>query len=98
MTDKIRRLRAPKLKDGELRVYWGKPDKHCSPDVTFAWQGDPVMRADTRLLHSHFGSQRPDPHVKPLFSKMIPSLIEELQARGYDITTLKFSIQKKAPS
>ena len=27
--------------------------------------------------------------------KMLPSLIEELQARGYDITTLKFSIQRK---
>ena len=34
-------------------------------------------------------------HVQPIFSKMLPSLIEELQAHGYDITTLKFSIQKK---
>ena len=25
-----------------------------------------------------------------------PSLAEELEARGYDLTTLKFSIQKKA--
>lgn len=27
---------------------------------------------------------------------MNPSLIEELVARGYDLTTLKFSIMKKA--
>lgn len=98
MTDKIRRLRTPKMKDGELRVYWGREPHDRTPDVMFAWQGDAEMRRDTRLLHSHFSCPRPDPHVQPVFSKMLPSLIEELQARGYDITTLKFSIQKKALS
>ena len=90
-----KRLRAPKLKDGELRMYWGKPSRHDSPDVVLAWQGDPSMKRDTNLLHYHLCSKHPDPHVQPIFSKMLPSLIEELQAHGYDITTLKFSIQKK---
>lgn len=90
-----KRLRAPKLKDGELRVYWGKPSRHDNPDVVLAWQGDASMKRDTNLLHYHLCSKHPDPFVQPIFSEMLPSLIEELQARGYDITTLKFSIQKK---
>lgn len=91
----MKRFRRPKLKDGELRVYWGKLP-HDSPDVIYEWKGDSSMRRDSSLLHYHFGSRRPDPHVQPIFSKMMPSLIEEFQARGYDITTLKFSIRKKA--
>ena len=90
----MKRLRKPKLKDGELRVYWGRPDRHDYPDVVLAWQGDRGMRADTALLHSYLCSQRPNPHKKPIFSVMEPSLVEELTARGYDITTLKFSIHK----
>lgn len=35
----MKRLRKPKLKDGELRVYWGRPDRHDCPDVVLAWQG-----------------------------------------------------------
>jgi hypothetical protein len=27
---------------------------------------------------------------------MMPSFIEQLEARGYDLTTLRFSIRKKA--
>lgn len=90
-----KRLRAPKMRDGELRVYWGKPSRHDNPDLVLAWQGDPLMKRDTNLLYYHLSCQRPDPKAQPLYSKMLPSLIEELQARDYDITTLKFSIQKK---
>ena len=91
----MKRLRAPKLKDGELRVYWGREPHDKTPDVIFAWQGDRMMKRDANLLYDHFASQRPDPFASPIFSKMEPSLIEELKARGYDITTLRFSIMKK---
>ena len=91
----MKRYRTPKLKNGELRVYWGKLP-HDSPDVIYSWQGDRSMKRDTALLCHHFGSKTPDPFEKPIFSKMNPSLIEELEARGYDITTLRFSIMKKA--
>ena len=93
-----KRLRKPKLQNGQLMMYWGRPDKHDSPDIVLAWQGDRLMKADTALLHFHLCSQRPDPRVLPIFSKMDPSLIEELDARGYDLTTLRFSIMKKAPT
>jgi hypothetical protein len=36
----MKRLRKPKLKDGELQMYWGRPDPHDNPDVVLAWQGD----------------------------------------------------------
>ena len=90
----MKRLRAPKLKDGELQVYWGKLP-YDSPDIIYAWQGDSSMKRDSRLLHYHLSTKRPDPFAKPLFSKMDPSLLEELESRGYDLTTLKFSIMKK---
>lgn len=90
----MKRLRAPKLKDGELRAYWGRVDGDC-PDVVFAWQGDSSMKRDSAMLYYHIGSKHPDPHTQPIFIKMLPSLIEELDARGYDLTTLKFSIMKK---
>ena len=92
-----KRYRKPKLKDGELRIYYGKVP-HESPDVVLAWQGAPSMRGDTALLHYYICSKRPDPHKLPIFSVMQPSLIEQLVARGYDLTTLKFSIMKKDPS
>lgn len=91
-----KRYRAPKLKEGELRMYYGKVDGDI--DVVYAWQGDSSMRRDTRLLHHFLGSERPDPFAKPIFSKMDPSLLKELENRGYDITTIKFSIMKKQPA
>lgn len=94
MENKTKRFRRPKLKDGELRVYYGKLPHDC-PDIIFEWHGDASMKRDSRLLHFYFGSQQPDWHVQPLFSKMNLSLLEELKDRGYDITTLKFSIMKK---
>ncbi len=76
-------------------MYWGK-EPHDSPDIILAWQGDRAMKADTNLLHYYMCSKRPDVHSKQPFANMQPSLLEELGARGYDLTTLKFSIMKKA--
>ena len=90
-----KRLRRPKIEDGELQVYWGRESPGEAPDIIFAWQGDVTMKADSKLLHYHMASRRPDPHVQPIFSKMLPSLVDELIARGYDISTIRFSIKKR---
>ena len=92
----MKRLRTPKLQDGELRMYWGRECRGSVPEIMFAWQGDRGMKHDANLLHYMMCSKRPDLTATPLFSVMQPSLIEELDARGYDLTTLKFSIKKKA--
>ena len=91
----MKRLRTPKLQTGELRMYWGRESHGRAPDIMLAWQGDSSMERDTQLLHYMMCSKHPDPSAKPLFSVMRPSLMEELDARGYDLTTLKFSIKKK---
>lgn len=90
-----KRLRKPKLKDGELMMYWGRESPGESPDMIFAWQGDITMRRDTRYLHLVLATQQPDLFTTPLFSKMNPSFLEELESRGYDLTTLRFSVRKK---
>ena len=90
----MKRFRSPKLKDGELRVHWGKLPGD-TPDVIYSCQGDSSMNRDCRLLHNILATKKPDLFAKPLFSKMNPSLLEELESRGYDITTLRFSIMKR---
>lgn len=92
----MKRLRKPKLKDGELRMYWGRPDRWDRPNIVLAWQGNSMMKRDTALLHYMMCSKRPKIESGRVnWGVMEPSLAEELEARGYDITTLKFSIMKK---
>jgi hypothetical protein len=50
----------------------------------------PARRADAHLMHQTFNSPRYDYE-----GTEIPSLVEELVNRGYDITTLDFSIHMK---
>lgn len=88
-------------KPNRLSTYYGRDDDG-NVDVCFA-HGLGCARADAHLLNLVFATKRcrpawpsdkewntPFPHVWE------PSFIDELEARGYDITTLKFSIQKKA--
>ena len=55
----MKRLRAPKLKEGELRIYWGRESHDRTPDVMLAWQGDSAMKRDTNLLHYVMCSKKP---------------------------------------
>lgn len=59
-------------------------------DVLYEW-GDGCSKADGGLLHYHLGTGRYELGTKD-FGR---SLIEELHSRGYDLTTLKFSIRKR---
>lgn len=84
----MKRYRRPKLKEGELRAYYGKLPGD-EPDIVIDRNGIP--RCDGALLYYHLATQR-FTHIP---GEMMPCLIDELEARGYDITTLKFSIMKK---
>lgn len=86
---KRKRFRTPKPKPGELRLLWGKLP-HDNPDILYLW-GEGTHKADSRLLHYMFSSKR----YAPGGMTPEPSFIEELESRGYDITTIKFSISKK---
>lgn len=85
----MKRPRAPKAKEGELKMCWGKMP-HENPDMCFAW-GEGCTKRDANLLHYVMAS----PRNKYMAPDQMPTLVEELDKRGYDITTLKFSIKKK---
>lgn len=86
----MKRYRAPKARPGQLKAQWGKMP-HESPDLCYAW-GDGVSSADGRLLHNALSSKT----YSPIDKTWDDSFLEELDKRGYDITTLTFSVQKKA--
>jgi len=77
-------------KRARLKMVWGKIDKHTDPDL-IASNGPGTSKADRNLLLSVVCMPRwcgRDPQ---------PSFMDELAARGYDLTTLRFSIDKKDP-
>jgi hypothetical protein len=84
----MKRWREPKAKPNQLKAQWGKL-KHDSPDLCFAW-GDGVNKCDARLLSNAITSFT----FEPGSYETRPSLYDELEKRGYDMTTLKFSISK----
>jgi hypothetical protein len=89
-----KRYRRVDAKPGELKIRYGT-DGNGERDIVYAW-GDGVPKGDSWLLHSFFGWARTRPSMDSMDGYVTdPSLLEELNARGYDITTLKFSIQKK---
>lgn len=91
---KTKRLMAPKAKKGQLVDKWGKVDGGF-PDLCYAW-GEGCDRADGRLLHWALATERCHPDTEaPLGVEFTPSFTDELVKRGYDLTTIKFSIQKK---
>lgn len=83
-----KRWRAPKAKPGQLKAQWGKVDG--MDDLCYA-HGDGVPRVDARLLHNALTAER----YQAFDNTWSLSFCDELEARGYDLTTLKFSIEKK---
>lgn len=90
--------KAPKNdgKKSQLVVRWTKP-AHESPDLNFYWRmsdedfnrpDHTLMKPDINLLMLHFHT---------LSGTNGKSLVDELKARGYDITTLEFTIEKLKP-
>jgi hypothetical protein len=92
-----KRIYVPTAKPGELKAVWGRAERGDAPDIVYAW-GEGVNRADGRMLHNALSGERLRPTMKNLGGYEVDkSFLEELENRGYDLTTLKFSIQKKTP-
>lgn len=72
-----------KPKGPQLLARWSKRER----DLLFKWD-EGCSKSDGGLLHSFLTFiQWPDNK----------SLVDELKARGYDLTTLRFSIRKLPP-
>lgn len=69
-------------KGARLWARWSKRER----DLLFSWDAMQSGSAHGHLLHGFFDIVQ---------SSNGKSLVEELEARGFDITTLRFSIRKK---
>jgi hypothetical protein len=86
-----KRWREPKAKPGELIARWGKVDGVT--DICIAANGDGVVAgADKNLLWNVICG----PRYGFIPSREGPSFLKELELRGYDLTTLRFSVMKKS--
>lgn len=83
----MKRYRRPNAKEGEVKMQWGNVDGDIG--ICSAWR-NPADKCDSRLLYYMLCS-----HRYSYDGKIESSFVEELEKRGYDLTTFKFSIQKK---
>jgi len=90
-----KRIRTPSPKPDTLIVQWGRPDPHSRPSLVYVYP-DRSGKCDSRILAYAIEDRQyaPDPERFGAF-KLGPSLAEELDARGWDLTTLKISIKRK---
>lgn len=78
----------PRAKNGQLKCQWGKL-ADSDPDIVIS-RGEGIPRADAHLLHGAITQRQYSPFSK----SWDKSFLEELTARGYDIKTLRISIEK----
>jgi len=77
-------------------MYWGREDRYSQPGIMIAYGGDGATKRDSHLIHHYICSEKMSrDYSRGGEIKFDPSLIKELEDRGYDLTTLKFSIQRK---
>lgn len=87
MEMKIKKYRRPKVIEGAIKFQRGKCDGEVDMCVFY---GDNVPRCDRALVMNLFTSEQLTWDMK-----IRPSFIAELESRGYDLDTLKFSIERK---
>lgn len=90
MKKRVSLFRIPK--PGFLIARWGRLP-HDKPDLCYGWNA-PARACDSRLLDNLLASKPIESYENgcPVFGK---SFLEELEERGYDITTLRFEVQMK---
>ena len=80
------RIHIPRAKRGQLIAKWGRPDRGELPSIVYAHGAGGADRTDARVLSDAFEG------MKNCFGN---TLAKELEDRGFDLTTLKFSISQK---
>jgi hypothetical protein len=76
------------MSDDTLSIRWSKKEN----DFLIEYPNGP----DGHLCYGHFCYDRPRPRYRITEEQSFdPPFVEELKRRGYDITTLKFSVKRK---
>lgn len=89
----MKRYRRPKVIEGQIKMQRGRIDGD-DPDMCIFY-GDDVPRCDRALVMNALCSERQRTDLSTMKPKFDPSLIDELEKRGYDLDTLQFSIKRK---
>lgn len=89
----MKRYRRPKVIEGQIKMQRGRIDGD-NPDMCIFF-GDNVPRCDRSLVMNALCSERMHFDLSTTRPKFGPSLIDELEKRGYDLETLRFSIERK---
>jgi|GEM_PF-1849238 len=92
-----RRWRAPTAKPGEVKIVYGRTSRYDDPDICVAWGAGGADKSDARMVMHALTEKRLGYTFPSLAVEQRPSLVGELEARGYDITTLRFTIQRVRP-
>ena len=79
-----RRFTLPAPKIGIIDVRWGRPDRYSEHSLCYTY-GNRDGKADCRIVSTALEDAQPGRK----------SLADELEARGYDLTTLRFTIKQK---
>lgn len=79
-----KKARAPRKGAPELTMRWSTKER----DVVY----DSDVRADRRMLYSRTGSSA----MHWYDGKPVADLLDELEARGFDLKTLRFQVRRKA--
>lgn len=90
-----KRYRTPAAKPGEIKIVYGRLDRHNSPDLCVAWGPGTDMKCTGRLIMNAITEKTLRPKFPGPGYEYEPSLVDELEARGFDIETLRISIMKK---
>jgi hypothetical protein len=91
-----KRFRTPTAKPGEVKIAYGRADRYDNPDLCVAWGSGTDMKCTGRLVMNALTEKTLRPKFPGPGHEYRPSLIDELEARGFDIETLRFTISKKA--
>lgn len=86
----MKRYRRPKVTKGQIKIQKGKIDG--DEDICIFY-GDGIPRCDRALLFNSFCSKRQRTDLSTGKLRFEPSLLDELEARGYDLDTLRFTIK-----
>ena len=96
-TTRKKRYRTPTAKPGELKIVFGRVDRHDDPDLCSVWGGGGADKSDARMLMHALTEKRWGYNFPSMEREQRPSVTEELEARGYDITTLRVSVSLHTP-